>query len=141
MGARPKLPTGADVDAEAGHWTNFCDQFMHISHSQSRRVMTSKQPAAHRRRARSVESSRDCRSAHLAGQMKNTFEFSVKGFKGNTRGDYIHEPFVTLHDVLSQTSDNVSISIELSMDVQYARKLILLTHESSRISDAFRSLP
>ncbi|KAL4783791.1 Glycerophosphoryl diester phosphodiesterase family-domain-containing protein [Aspergillus varians] len=87
---------------------------MHISNSQSRvkRQPVAEHPAP-RLRSYSLDSNNNHRPVHLPEQLKNTFEFKQKGFKGNTRGGYIHEPFLTLDDVLSQTPDSVALNMEI----------------------------
>jgi glycerophosphodiester phosphodiesterase len=51
---------------------------------------------------------------HLTEQLKQTFEFKQKGFKGNIRGKVIQQSFLTLHDLLSQTPDSMALNIEIS---------------------------
>lgn len=46
--------------------------------------------------------------------MQHTLEFQLKGFKGNTRGDYIHEPFTTLAEMLGELPVSIAFDIELS---------------------------
>ena len=74
----------------------------------------------------------------LIDQLKNTFEFKQKGFKGNTRGSYIHEPFLTLHDLLCQTPDSVALNIEISKGPCYL-SFSILNQGFPRVSNAFRS--
>lgn len=80
---------------------------MHISNSQSRR-----DPA--RQRSYSLDPNNTHRPVQLLEQLEHTFEFKQNGFKGNTRGNYIHEPFITLADLLSQTPDSMALNIEIS---------------------------
>ncbi|KAL3456696.1 ankyrin repeat-containing domain protein [Aspergillus heterothallicus] len=54
------------------------------------------------------------RPVQILEQLEDTFEFKQKGFKGNNRGNYIHEPFITLADLLSQTPDSMAQNIEIS---------------------------
>ncbi|KAL4867507.1 Glycerophosphodiester phosphodiesterase domain-containing protein [Aspergillus spectabilis] len=82
------------------------EQFMHISNSQSRR-----NPA--RQRSYSLDSNHTHCPVHLLEQLNHTFEFKQKGFKGNIRGNYIHGPFLTLTDLLSQIPDSIPLNIEI----------------------------
>lgn len=78
-------------------------------------VKTSSEEAiARRSRSRSLDTSEDNRIAELTERMKHTYGFKIKGFKANTRGDYIQEPFITLDDLLSKTPDSLTLNIEIS---------------------------
>ncbi|KAE8153479.1 Glycerophosphoryl diester phosphodiesterase family-domain-containing protein [Aspergillus avenaceus] len=102
--------TGIDVWM---HHLNL-EQLMHISKSQSRPEREAAQQPTHRRsRSYSNDVGEDCRPQHLTEQLKCTFEFKQKGFKANTRGYYIHDSFVTLHNLLSQTPDSIALNIEI----------------------------
>jgi hypothetical protein len=48
--------------------------------------------------------------------MKHTYDFRLKGFKGNIRGDHIHAPFTTLEEMLLTLPEALGIDIELSND-------------------------
>ncbi|KAE8144373.1 hypothetical protein BDV25DRAFT_145691 [Aspergillus avenaceus] len=85
-------------------------EFMHISKSQSPRRT---EYTLQRPRSFSLGSHDDPRSTHLIKQLRNAFEFKAKGFKANTRGNYIHEPFLTLDDLLCQTPDSLGLNIEI----------------------------
>ena len=69
---------------------------------------------ARRLRSRSLDTRNDDRNTELTERMKNTFGFKVKGFKANTRGNYIQEPFITLEDLLSKTPASMTLNIEIS---------------------------
>ncbi|KAJ0416242.1 Glycerophosphodiester phosphodiesterase domain-containing protein, partial [Aspergillus carlsbadensis] len=90
------------------------EQFTHISNSQlpPKRSLAVEHPTP-RLRSYSLDSSRNRKPTYILEQLKNTFEFKQKGFKGNTRGEYIHEPFLTLDELLSQTPDSVALNLEI----------------------------
>ncbi|KAI9772905.1 MAG: Glycerophosphocholine phosphodiesterase [Geoglossum simile] len=102
------------------------DQFMHISEVQAprdnppftagtRHLEGFKGQLDHCRksRSRSLNSFDDGRTQDFVDRMKQTFEFKLKGFKGNTRGDHIHESFTTLEEMLQVIPETVGIDIEL----------------------------
>lgn len=67
-----------------------------------------------RYRSRSLDTPNGYPTTDLLERMKRTFEFKLKGFKGNTRGDYIHEPFATLQELLQQLPEAIGFNIEIS---------------------------
>ena len=90
-------------------------QFKHITDSQSEPIKSfSENLAASRSRSRSLDTRKDYRVDELTERMKHTFGFKLKGFKANTRGNYIQEPFITLDDLLSKTPDSMTLNIEIS---------------------------
>lgn len=94
---------------------NASHQFKNISESQS--VPMSRfpvDPSAPRSRSRSLDTRNDHRIADLNNRMKHTFMYKHKGFKGNTRGNYIHDSFITLEDLLSKTPNSITLNIEIS---------------------------
>ncbi|KAI1169457.1 hypothetical protein F4777DRAFT_584905 [Nemania sp. FL0916] len=66
-----------------------------------------------RRRSRSLSASHDHRTTALLERMQQTFEYSTYGSKPNIRGSHIHEPFVTLRQLLRQLPESVNFDIEL----------------------------
>ncbi|OKL55438.1 hypothetical protein UA08_09296 [Talaromyces atroroseus] len=66
-------------------------------------------------RSRSLSYNDGCENAHkdLTERMTHTFEYKKIGFKGNTRGNYIHGPFLTLDDLLSRTPDSIALNVEI----------------------------
>jgi glycerophosphodiester phosphodiesterase len=90
-------------------------QFMHISDAQSRPVQRrSERLAGLRPRSRSLNVDEDHRVADLKERFEHTFEFGLKQFKANTRGDYIHEPFITLDKLLATLPESCPLNIEIS---------------------------
>ncbi|KAI9780710.1 MAG: Glycerophosphocholine phosphodiesterase [Peltula sp. TS41687] len=114
--------TGTDAPL---HTLSF-EQFMYISEAQSPQSDLSSKAKAkclegferqadrgRRSRSRSLNTYDDYQAKDLLERMKRTFEFKLKGFKGNTRGDYIHEPFVTLQELLRELPEAVGFNIEI----------------------------
>lgn len=69
---------------------------------------------AQRRRAASLQATRDAASRALVDRMKPTFDYSLNGFKPNIRTKHIHAPFVTLKELLLKLPPNVAFDVELS---------------------------
>ena len=65
-------------------------------------------------RSRSLNEYEDIRTTELTERMKHTFDFKLKGFKANTRGNYIHNPLVTFKEVLQKLPESIGLNIELS---------------------------
>ncbi len=47
-------------------------------------------------------------------RMRHTRDFRIKGFKGNSRGDFIQAPFTTLEEVFKTLPESVGFNIEMS---------------------------
>jgi glycerophosphodiester phosphodiesterase len=47
--------------------------------------------------------------------MKHTVDFMTKGFKPNTRGDFVQGSFATLEELLVKLPKSISFDIEISM--------------------------
>src|SRR5277367_3390417 len=98
---------------------------MHISHSQSelpRNGLSSVDEAVgcaerlpHSRvRSSSFNASDESLAKAFRDRIKHTWDFKNTGYKGNTRGDYIHQPFTTLVEVLQKLPSSMPLDIELS---------------------------
>ncbi|KAF4448305.1 hypothetical protein F53441_8280 [Fusarium austroafricanum] len=103
------------------------EQFLHINSDKSRdSKQHSKKPAPtgepgdFRARSNSLAPKRS-QSMGFAGsgpddldeRMKHTKDFKDKGFKGNTRGNFIQAPFATLEDLFRELPENVGFNIEM----------------------------
>ncbi|ROT43472.1 glycerophosphodiester phosphodiesterase GDE1 [Sodiomyces alkalinus F11] len=53
------------------------------------------------------------RSDGLDERMKHTRDFKVKGYKANSRGNFIQAPFATLEDLFRQLPENIGFNIEM----------------------------
>ena len=87
--------------------------FMFLSTSQSKNSVM-KQTLSKTTRSNSLDLSDFDWPRILEKRLHPTFDFKLKGFKGNFRGLSIQEPYLTLHDLLSQTPDSLPLNIELS---------------------------
>lgn len=98
---------------------------MHISHSQSEAshgdllaidamVRCAEKSPSKRVRSRSFNKSDESRTKAFRDRIKHTWDFQSTGYKGNTRGDYIHQPFTTLAEVLQRLPPSMPLDIELS---------------------------
>jgi glycerophosphodiester phosphodiesterase len=65
-------------------------------------------------RARSLSMGyHEMQSAGLEERMKHTRDFKAKGFKANSRGNFIQAPFATLEDLFKQVPQSVGFNIEM----------------------------
>lgn len=90
--------------------------------SDSERLLNNKSFRAHvsystkslRHRSLSFDAADSCRTGDFLTRLQQTYEFKLKGFKGNIRGEHIHGPFATLEELLRTLPEEVAIDIELS---------------------------
>ena len=68
-----------------------------------------------RLRARSFTREQEGRSKEVQDRMEHTIDFINKGFKPNTRGEFIQETFATLEELLVNLPKSISFDIEISM--------------------------
>lgn len=47
-------------------------------------------------------------------RMKHTRDFKIKGFKGNSRGNFIQAPFTTLEEMFKKLPEHIGFNIEMS---------------------------
>lgn len=55
----------------------------------------------------------------MSEKMKHTRDFKKKGFKGNSRGNHIQEPFATLKDMFKKLPKTVGFNIEMKYPMLY----------------------
>lgn len=72
------------------------------------------EPGRKRKRSRSVGGHFEAGAIQIRDRMKHTVDFKKKGFKPNTRGDFIQDSFATLKELLSQVPEHVGFDVELS---------------------------
>lgn len=72
------------------------------------------EPGRKRKRSRSVGGHFEAGAIQIRDRMKHTADFKNKGFKPNTRGDFIQDSFATLKELLSQVPEHVGFDIEIS---------------------------
>lgn len=53
------------------------------------------------------------KNAELEERMKHTRDFKEKGFKANSRGNFIQAPFATLEDLFRKLPENIGFNIEM----------------------------
>ncbi|CAK7201958.1 Glycerophosphocholine phosphodiesterase [Sporothrix eucalyptigena] len=61
----------------------------------------------------SLDDSQDKKRDDLNERMKHTRDFKAKGFKANSRGNFIQAPFATLEDLFKQLPQSVGFNIEM----------------------------
>ncbi len=50
----------------------------------------------------------------MSERMKHTRDFKNKGFKGNSRGNFIQAPFTTLEEMFKKLPETIGFNIEMS---------------------------
>ncbi|KAK7951193.1 GDPD-domain-containing protein [Apiospora aurea] len=65
------------------------------------------------RQSRSLCGRQNPVSNAMLQRMKHTVDYSIRNMKGNTRGDFIHDRFVTLRQLFEKFPEDVSFDIEL----------------------------
>lgn len=50
----------------------------------------------------------------MSERMKHTRDFKNKGFKGNSRGNFIQAPFTTLEAMFRELPETIGFNIEMS---------------------------
>jgi glycerophosphodiester phosphodiesterase len=53
-------------------------------------------------------------SSEMRERMKHTRDFKQKGFKGNSRGNFIQAPFTTLEEMFKKLPESIGFNIEMS---------------------------
>ena len=97
---------------------------MHINNEQSDQRLSAvpceadeeyfKTPLSRRVRTLSVNASDGVETKAFMARVKHTFDYNSRGCKGNTRGDFIHDPFVTFEQILRNLPSNIPLNIEIS---------------------------
>lgn len=59
------------------------------------------------------ESAKD-QDSDMSERMKHTRDFKEKGFKGNSRGNFIQAPFTTLEEMFIKLPETIGFNIEMS---------------------------
>lgn len=104
------------------------EQFLHINpdtrrgprHTSSTKPVAEGEPGGFRARSNSLAPPRS-QSMGFAGsglqdmdeRMKHTRDFKSKGFKANSRGNFIQAPFATLEDLFRKLPENIGFNIEM----------------------------
>jgi glycerophosphodiester phosphodiesterase len=112
------------------------EQFLHVSEGQTPRQSrptspeetrtidkgNGTKPAQRRMRSYSVDISKqknihNHHNMELSERMKHTRDFKMKGYKGNSRGNFIQAPFTTLEEMFKKLPESTGFNIEMSMCV------------------------
>ncbi|KAH8784838.1 hypothetical protein F5882DRAFT_518383 [Hyaloscypha sp. PMI_1271] len=101
-------------------------EFMHINNEQSDQRLSPcpinveteyfRTPLRRRVRALSLSASDSVETEALRDRVKHTFDYNSRGYKGNTRGDFVHDAFVTFEQLLTQLPPHIGMDIELTID-------------------------
>ncbi len=73
-----------------------------------------KTPMSKKVRTLSVNASDGVETKAFMARVKHTFDYKSRGCKGNTRGDFIHDTFVTFEQLLRDLPLNIALNIEIS---------------------------
>ena len=57
--------------------------------------------------------------SNMSERMKNTRDFKVKGFKANSRGNFIQAPFTTLEEMFIKLPQHIGFNIEMKYPMLY----------------------
>ena len=68
----------------------------------------------HRPRSRSLTIAHEIEVEQAKNRMKHTVDYLNKGFKPNTRGDFIQDVFATLEDALRNIPEDIGFDMEIS---------------------------
>jgi glycerophosphodiester phosphodiesterase len=97
------------------------DQFLHASNVQSPRgnppavlgtAHSREEPG--RSRSRSLGRQFEAGAVQVRDRLKHTVDFQNKGFKPNTRGDFVQDSFATLQEILLKLPQDIGCDIEIS---------------------------
>lgn len=126
------------------------EQFLHVNNLKSAHPSRQTSPEDLRRRAKdppnsssnrprsySVGMTDDKHSSDMNERMKHTRDFKLKGFKSNTRGHFIQQPFATLEELFQKLPENLGFNIEMSEWLRTSHTTFLDT-DRSRIPHAPR---
>ena len=69
---------------------------------------------ARRHRSMSVGTTKKDESSEPSERMKHTRDFKEKGFKANSRGNFIKAPFTTLEEMFKKLPETIGFNIEMS---------------------------
>ncbi|CAP64542.1 uncharacterized protein PODANS_5_8170 [Podospora anserina S mat+] len=98
------------------------DQFLHASKIQSPhgnplsmlgKPRSQDEGSNARPRSRSLGEQFEAGAIQIRDRMKHTVDFKLKGFKPNTRGEFIQDSFATLKDILTQLPEEIGLDIEI----------------------------
>ncbi|RDL37267.1 GDPD-domain-containing protein [Venustampulla echinocandica] len=97
------------------------EQFLHVNDAQSRSSRPPSPPKEYPQfrgvrgadRQRSLSLSHTLPGSEMSERMKHTRDFKAKGYKANSRGNFIQAPFTTLEEMFLKLPENVGFNIEM----------------------------
>ena len=103
------------------------EQFLHVNETQSSRQSrsssptdsyvpadgTTKDPRKRMQRAHSLGAKGTTPNSDMEDRMRHTRDFKLKGYKGNSRGNFIQAPFTTLEEMLLKLPKTIGFNIEM----------------------------
>ncbi|KAI9843510.1 MAG: Glycerophosphocholine phosphodiesterase [Sclerophora amabilis] len=103
------------------------EQFLHVNdghHTRESRPSSPSQPAhdphdngnggiSRRTRSLSLGCPRKGPAVDMSERMKHTRDFKMKGYKGNSRGNFIQAPFTTLEEMFKKLPESIGFNIEI----------------------------
>ncbi|KAI4121970.1 MAG: hypothetical protein LQ338_006067 [Usnochroma carphineum] len=102
------------------------EQFLHVNDNRTPRTSRPPSPTlrdpfvqkvktADPRRYRSMswDNAANDRNSQMSERMKHTRDFKEKGYKGNSRGNFIQAPFTTLEEMFKKLPEHVGFNIEM----------------------------
>ena len=104
------------------------EQFMHVNDAQTPKASRPPSPtkpnqasfqeskSGDSRRTRSLSAGNKAKDERtdMSERMKHTKDFKKKGFKANSRGNFIQAPFTTLEEMFKKLPENIGFNIEMS---------------------------
>ncbi len=84
-------------------------------------------PDRHRPCSRSLTQSEEKGAKEVQDRMKHTVNFADKGFKPNSRGDFIQDSFDTLEEALRKVPESIGFDMEISTCKHHLSPLFPLT--------------
>lgn len=127
------------------------EQFLHVSDGQTPRPSRPVSPMASEskatngqrtgrvQRSYSVGAPEENNKPDMEERMKHTRDYKLKGYKGNSRGNFIQAPFTTLEEMFKKLPPSIGFNIEMSNSHPHPLPLPLsLTNTPARIPYAPR---
>lgn len=115
--------TGVDAPVH----TLTLEQFLHASEGQTPRASRPPSPKSHlngldgsaesqsrKQRSYSLGGAQEERAPDMSERMKHTRDFKIKGYKGNSRGNFIQAPFTTLEEMFKKLPSSIGFNVEMS---------------------------
>lgn len=75
-------------------------------------------------------------TSEMSERMKHTRDFKNKGFKGNSRGNFIQAPFTTLEEMFKKLPETIGFNIEMSESSPSC--IVYVVADRDRVSNATR---